>query len=53
MLVQLIAEFRQAARNAIDAGFHGVEIHGANVSLAQALLCSQHGALASTAFAVL
>ncbi|WGK69780.1 alkene reductase [Candidatus Haliotispira prima] len=25
-----IADFRQAARNAVDAGFDGVEIHGAN-----------------------
>lgn len=30
--LQLVDEFRQAARNAIDAGFDGVEIHGANVS---------------------
>jgi N-ethylmaleimide reductase len=29
-LYQVIEEFRQAARNAIDAGFDGVEIHGAN-----------------------
>jgi len=27
---QIIADFRKAARNAIDAGFDGVEIHGAN-----------------------
>src|SRR5260221_11386740 len=26
----IIADFRNAARNAIDAGFDGVEIHGAN-----------------------
>jgi N-ethylmaleimide reductase len=26
----VVAEFRQAARNAMDAGFDGVEIHGAN-----------------------
>lgn len=31
-VLQLTDEFRQAARNAIDAGFDGVEIHGANVS---------------------
>lgn len=31
--VQIVAVFRQAARNAIDAGFDGVEVHGANVSL--------------------
>ena len=30
--VQVVQEFRQAARNAIDAGFDGVEVHGANVS---------------------
>ena len=29
--LQLVDEFKQAARNAIDAGFDGVEIHGANV----------------------
>ena len=28
--MQAINEYRQAARNAIDAGFDGVEIHGAN-----------------------
>jgi N-ethylmaleimide reductase len=27
---QIIRDFRKAARNAIDAGFDGVEIHGAN-----------------------
>jgi N-ethylmaleimide reductase len=27
---QIISDFRKAARNAIDAGFDGVEIHGAN-----------------------
>lgn len=26
----LVAQYRQAARNAIDAGFDGVEVHGAN-----------------------
>ena len=26
----IIADFRRAARNAIDAGFDGLEIHGAN-----------------------
>lgn len=26
----IVDQFRQAARNAIDAGFDGVEIHGAN-----------------------
>ena len=29
-LPRIIGEFRQAARNAIDAGIDGVEIHGAN-----------------------
>ncbi|PSU95873.1 alkene reductase [Photobacterium kishitanii] len=29
-LEQLVADFSQAAANAIDAGFDGVEIHGAN-----------------------
>ena len=32
-LLQIVDEFRQAARNALDAGFNGVEIHGANVGL--------------------
>lgn len=26
----MVAAFRQGARNALDAGFDGVEIHGAN-----------------------
>lgn len=26
----LVAQYRTAARNALDAGFDGVEIHGAN-----------------------
>ena len=30
----MVQIFRQAARNAIDAGFDGVEVHGANVSAA-------------------
>ena len=30
--MQLVDEFRQAARNAVDAGFDGVEIHGANAN---------------------
>lgn len=29
-IVSIVADFRQAARNAIAAGFDGVEIHGAN-----------------------
>lgn len=35
--LQIVDEFRQAARNAVDAGFDGVEIHGANVSA-----CAHH-----------
>ncbi len=31
-MLQMVDVFRQAARNAIDAGFDGVEVHGANVS---------------------
>ena len=30
--LQMVHLFRQAARNAIDVGFDGVEVHGANVS---------------------
>lgn len=30
--MQIVDDFRQAARNAVDAGFDGVEVHGANVS---------------------
>ena len=33
LILQVVDEFRQAARNAVDAGFNGVEIHGANVSV--------------------
>ena len=33
LVLQVVDEFRQAARNAVDAGFNGVEIHGANVSV--------------------
>lgn len=29
-IIQLVADYAQAASNAIDAGFDGVEIHGAN-----------------------
>ena len=29
-LPEIVDNFRQAARNAIDAGFNGIEIHGAN-----------------------
>lgn len=31
LVLQMVQVFRQAARNAIDAGFDGVEVHGANV----------------------
>lgn len=34
----VVDEFVQAARNAIDAGFDGVEIHGANVGLTPNIL---------------
>lgn len=29
-IAEKVAAFRQAARNALNAGFDGVEIHGAN-----------------------
>ena len=35
---QVVAEFRQAARNAIDAGFDGIEVHGANGYLVEQFL---------------
>jgi N-ethylmaleimide reductase len=34
----IVAQFRQAARNAIDAGFDGVEVHGANGYLVEQFL---------------
>jgi N-ethylmaleimide reductase len=34
----VVAQFRQAARNAIDAGFDGVEVHGANGYLVEQFL---------------
>ena len=34
----VVAEFRQAARNAIDAGFDGIEVHGANGYLVEQFL---------------
>ncbi|HEY9237383.1 MAG TPA: alkene reductase [Burkholderiaceae bacterium] len=37
-LPRLIADYRQAARNAIDAGFDGVEVHGANGYLLEQFL---------------
>jgi N-ethylmaleimide reductase len=37
-LPRIVAQFRQAARNAIDAGFDGVEIHGANGYLVEQFL---------------
>ena len=35
---QVVDQFRQAARNAIDAGFDGVEVHGANGYLVEQFL---------------
>jgi len=35
---RVVDEFRQAARNAIDAGFDGVEVHGANGYLVEQFL---------------
>ena len=37
-VVGVVDEFRQAARNAIDAGFDGVEVHGANGYLVEQFL---------------
>ena len=37
-LPRIVAEYRQAARNAIDAGFDGVEVHGANGYLLEQFL---------------
>jgi N-ethylmaleimide reductase len=34
----IVAEYRQAARNALDAGFDGVEVHGANGYLLEQFL---------------
>src|SRR5450759_1363191 len=34
----IVAQFRQAARNAIDSGFDGVEVHGANGYLIEQFL---------------
>ena len=34
----IVAQFRQAARNAIDAGFDGIEVHGANGYLVEQFL---------------
>ena len=35
----IVDQFRQAARNCIDAGFDGVEVHGANGAQADASIC--------------
>jgi len=35
---QVVGQFRQAARNAIDAGFDGIEVHGANGYLVEQFL---------------
>jgi N-ethylmaleimide reductase len=37
-LPRIVAEYRQAARNAIDAGFDGVEVHAANGYLLEQFL---------------
>ena len=37
-LPRIVAEYRQAARHAIDAGFDGVEVHGANGYLLEQFL---------------
>jgi N-ethylmaleimide reductase len=37
-LPRIVAAYRQAARNAIDAGFDGVEVHGANGYLLEQFL---------------
>jgi N-ethylmaleimide reductase len=34
----VVAEFRRAARNAVDAGFDGIEVHGANGYLVEQFL---------------
>lgn len=38
-LPEIVEQFRQAARNAIDVGFDGVEIHGANGYLLNQFMC--------------
>ena len=37
-VVRVVDQFRQAARNAIDAGFDGIEVHGANGYLVEQFL---------------
>ena len=36
---EIVDDFRRAARNALDAGFDGVEIHAANGYLIQQFMC--------------
>ncbi len=50
--MQLIDEFRQAAANAMEAGFDGVELHGAN-GVRQALSCSEPSPLTCSALSSL
>ncbi len=37
-VAEVVAQFRKAARNAVDAGFDGVEVHGANGYLVEQFL---------------
>ena len=37
-VAEVVAQFRKAARNAIDAGFDGIEVHGANGYLVEQFL---------------
>ena len=50
-LAQTIADFRRAARLAVDAGADGVELHGANGYLLQQFLSTQRQPAAPTATA--
>ncbi|MBF2976301.1 alkene reductase, partial [Pseudomonas aeruginosa] len=41
---EIVADYAQAARNALDAGFDGVELHGANGYLINQFIDSQANA---------